>query len=95
MPNIVHLTTWVAQQTKERFSAIARDEGLSDSGLLKRLAELMLHTARADQGPKLSLPHDGIRPASRVSLRLQPDDLVLLQQRAAARSLRPATYCPF
>ena len=37
-----HLATWVTRDTKERFAAAARHQGLSDSALLKRLVTLML-----------------------------------------------------
>ena len=47
MSDGTHLTTWVTRETKERFAAVARHQGLSDSGLLKRLVELMLQGASA------------------------------------------------
>jgi hypothetical protein len=42
MSDGTHLTTWVTRETKDRFAAVARDRGLSDSALLKRLVDLML-----------------------------------------------------
>jgi hypothetical protein len=41
MSDGTHLTTWVMRETKDRFAAVARHQGLSDSALLKRLVELM------------------------------------------------------
>src|SRR5271154_1780075 len=47
MSDGTHLTTWVTRETKERFAAVARHQGLSDSALLKRLVALMLQSAGA------------------------------------------------
>jgi hypothetical protein len=92
MPNGVRLQTWLDQGTKERFSAVARHEGLSDSALLKRLVDLMLQTAAAGQGALPGAGDDSRASATRVSVRLRPDDVAILQHRAASRGLRPATY---
>ena len=45
MSDGTQLKTWVTRDTKERFAAVARHQGLSDSALLKRLVDLMLQTA--------------------------------------------------
>ena len=92
MANGVRMQTWLDQGTKERFSAVARHEGLSDSALLKRLVDLMLQTANAGQGALPGAGDESRASATRVSVRLRPDDLPILQQRAEARGLRPATY---
>ena len=42
MSDGAHLTTWVNRETKTRFAAVARHQGLSDSALLKRLIDTML-----------------------------------------------------
>jgi hypothetical protein len=94
MANGVRLQTWLDLGTKERFSAVAMHEGLSDSALLKRLIDLMLQTATAGRGalPDPDAGDDSRASATRVSVRLRPDDVPILQQRAAARGLRSATY---
>jgi len=86
-----HLTTWVTRETKERFAAVARYQGLSDSALLKRLVELMLQSATAAQ---LGTPGGGDRTYrdSRLTVRIRPDDQLLLRERAAARGMAAATY---
>ena len=91
MSDGTQLKTWVARDTKERFAAIARHQGLSDSALLKRLVELMLQTA--DAGVTVAVPTAG-RPArdSRLTVRLHPADQSLLRERAAARGMPAATY---
>jgi hypothetical protein len=90
MSDGAHLTTWVSRETKQRFTAVARHQGLSDSALLKRLVELMLQATNVgnvtlDQGARSARD-------SRLTLRLHPDDQVLLRERAAARSIPAATY---
>src|ERR1700679_1659786 len=64
-----HLTTWVNCDTKTRFAAVARQQGLSDSALLKRLIDTMLQAGNAANG----VATDG-RPCrvSRFSIRLRP-----------------------
>ena len=91
MSDGTHLTTWVTRETKERFAAIARHQGLSDSALLKRLVELMLQSASAAE---LGTPGGAGRTSrdSRLTVRIRPDDQLLLRERAAARGMAPATY---
>lgn len=86
-----HLTTWVPRETKGRFAAIARHQGLSDSALLKRLVDLMLKASTA--GLVASDGGSERRPrGSRLTVRLRPDDQALLRERASARGMPPATY---
>jgi hypothetical protein len=79
-----HLTTWVTRETKERFAAVARHQGLSDSALLKRPVELMLQSASAAELPALAAA-DRTSRDSRLTVRIRPDDQLLLRERAAAR----------
>jgi hypothetical protein len=84
-----HLTTWVNRETKTRFAAVARHQGLSDSALLKRLIDTMLQVGNAANG----VATDGrAGRVSRLSIRLRPDDQILLRERAAARGMPTATY---
>ncbi len=91
MSDGTHLTTWVTRETKERFAAVARHQGLSDSALLKRLVELMLQGATAAE---VGSPGDAERASrySRLTVRIRPDDQMLLRERAAARGMAAATY---
>lgn len=84
-----HLSTWVDEETKRRFTAIANHEGLSESALLKRMVALMLQSTTAR--PTLN-PPDGSPRDTRVTVRLRPDDQQLLKERAAARDMPAATY---
>jgi len=78
-------------ETKQRFGAVARQQGLSDSALLKRLVDLMLQTASVGQMATMTA---AVRPArdSRLTVRLHPADQSLLRERAAARGMPAATY---
>ena len=86
-----HLATWVTRDTKERFAAAARHQGLSDSALLKRLVTLMLQTANASDSPALTDDSRAVRDA-RLTIRLRAEDRLLLHERATARGMPPATY---
>jgi hypothetical protein len=89
MSDGAHLTTWVDRETKTRFAAIARHQGLSDSALLKRLIDFMLQAGGAAMGAS----SDGrAARVARFSIRLRPDDQLLLRERAAARGMPAATY---
>ena len=90
MSDGTHLTTWVSQQTKERFAALARRRDVSESALLKHLIELTLQTANNDLGSTAA--GDAARRTTRFSIRMRPDDQLLLRERARARGLPAATY---
>jgi hypothetical protein len=89
MGSRTHLSTWVDEETKRRFAAIANHEGVSESALLKRMVVLMLDsvTTRTTLGPPDRSPRD-----TRVTVRLRPDDQQLLKERATARDMPAATY---
>ena len=87
-----HLMTWVSKETKARFAAVARRQGISDSGLLKRLIELMLRsTDPASYDASTGAEPEPTR-STRLTVRLRPDDEMLLRARAAARGMAPAIY---
>jgi hypothetical protein len=83
MSDGTHLTTWVTRETKDRFAAVARHQGLSDSALLKRLVDLMLQSASAAE---LGTPGGADRGSrdSRLTIRIRPDD-----QLRVTRELKP------
>ena len=89
MSDGTQLKTWVARDTKERFTAVARHQGLSDSALLKRMVELMLHTAG---GGETTAATARAGRDTRLTVRLHPTDQALLRERAAARGMPAATY---
>lgn len=79
-------------ETKARLRELAESQQLSESGLLRRLVELLLQTAGF--APITSVTPIGgetLRTA-RLMIRLRADDQILLRERAAARAMAPATY---
>jgi hypothetical protein len=91
MSESTHLMTWVPRDTKVQFAAVAHQQGVSESALLKRLvvASLAPTTVVKPQAP------DAVEPASatgRLSIRLRSDDLLLLRERATAREMPTSTY---
>jgi Bacterial mobilisation protein (MobC) len=91
MSDGTQLKTWVTRKTKERFSAVARHQGLSESALLKRLVDLMLRSTDPASYDESTADSEVTR-STRLTVRLRPDDETLLQARAAARGMAPATY---
>jgi hypothetical protein len=81
----------VTQETKAQLRVLADRQQSSQSALLKRLVEFALQGASpAIVGGPLHAP-----PAARdarLSVRLRPDDWLLLADRAAARGMPAATY---
>jgi predicted DNA binding CopG/RHH family protein len=88
----MHLATWVSRETRERFAAVARYQGLSDSALLKRMIDLTLQSADPASTMKAVAADATAARASRLTVRLRPDDQGLLRERASARGMAPATY---
>jgi hypothetical protein len=89
-PRSTHLSTWVPEDLKQRFAALAAARGISDSALLKQLVEFAVIGA----DPSIAItepPATGIRGA-RITIRLVPADRLLLRERAAARGMRTASY---
>jgi hypothetical protein len=84
-----HLRTWVTQETKQRFAALAQELGLSESALLKRSVNLMLTSTAIT--PPTDKPTKAPRDL-RLSVRLRADDHELLAERSAARGIPAATY---
>jgi hypothetical protein len=81
----------VSPATKAALRAAAERQQLTESALLKRMLELVLHTAGA-AGTSGAVAADRPVRHARVYVRLTPDDYQLLQARSAARCLAPATY---
>ena len=84
--------TWVSEETKARFTAVAWHQGLSDSALLKRLVDLMLRSTDPALYDVSNTADSEVRRSTRLTVRLRPDDETLLRARAAARGMAPATY---
>ena len=85
-----HLSTWVSGQVKRQLTAVAACQGISESALLRRLVEQMLTSSGLEGSVPAVAPAD--TRVARVTIRLMPDDRLLLRERAAARSIPAATY---
>jgi hypothetical protein len=81
----------VPQATKAALRAAAERQQLTESALLKRMLELVLHTAGAAEAGEVIVADRPSRQA-RLYVRLTVGDRQLLQARSAARCLAPATY---
>jgi hypothetical protein len=80
----------VSTETKARLRAVAAREHLSESAFLKRLIDRALPPA---SDADALAPADDLAPRdARLSIRLRPDDVLLLRARAEGRGMAPSTY---
>jgi len=86
-----YITARIPSDTKERFAAVARHQGVSESVLLRRLVDGALMTTASVRIPSIE-PIEPIPLSGKVSVRLRPDDLALLRERAGARAMPTGTY---
>ena len=85
------LTIRLPSDDRARLQALARDYGLTESALLKRLIDRAIEPV----APHPVVPADCVRDAARADrlyVRLYPDDRQLLAERATARGMASATY---
>lgn len=92
MGSSTHLSTWVSEGTKQRFAAVARYEGLSESALLKRMVGLMLQSASLVPTSSSTEQMERVTRGARLTVRLPLDDQRLLRERATSRNMAAATY---
>jgi hypothetical protein len=91
MSDGVQLKTWVPKETKARFADVARQQGVSESAMLKRLVDLMLQTASVGMTPTTG-SEGPMATDLRITVRLPADDHALLRERSTARGTAPSTY---
>jgi len=84
----------VTAESKQRFAELARRQGLSQSSFIKRLVETALASV-APVDPLSDEPSKPLPQNGRISVRLPPDDLILLRERARARTMASSTYITF
>jgi hypothetical protein len=82
----------VPAATKAAFGAMARRQGMTDSALLRRMIDLSLQSAGVVSETDAVAAAQPSARMSRLTVRLQGDDQLLLRERAAARGMAPATY---
>src|SRR5579864_5784534 len=81
----------VTPEMKTLLRVLAEREQITESVLVRQLLEVMLRRSAAEGFPKLEALEKVSRDA-RLSVRLAPEDRILLCQRAATRGMRSATY---
>lgn len=81
----------VTPEMKTLLRALAEREQITESALVRQLLEAMLRRSALEGFPNLAAIEKASRDA-RLSVRLEPDDRILLCKTAAARGMRSATY---
>jgi Bacterial mobilisation protein (MobC) len=81
----------VSAETKTLLQSIAAREQVTESALVRQLLETLVRTSTTES-PASSSSDDTELRAERMSIRLSPDDRLLLCERATARGMPSATY---
>jgi hypothetical protein len=81
----------VTPEMKTLLRVIAEREQITESALVRQLLEVMLRRSAQEGFPRLETLEKVSRDA-RLSVRLAPEDRVLLSGRATARGMASATY---
>jgi hypothetical protein len=81
----------VSSETKSQLRALAERQQLSESALLKNLLEVVLRSSVAAGMMELEVSRMAPRDM-RLYVRLDPNDRLLLNERATARGMPAATY---
>jgi len=80
----------VTLQTKARVRRLAQRDGITESALIKQLLDVVLRSSGPDE-PTVA-PPDPVNRQGRLYLRMEAQDLRLLQARSKARGMASATY---
>ena len=78
-------------ETKTLLQSIAAREQVTESALVRQVLETLVRTS-ATESPAIRESEDTELRAERMSIRLSPDDRLLLHDRATARGMPSATY---
>jgi hypothetical protein len=81
----------VSSETKTLLQSIAAREQITESALIRQLLETLVKASAASDAPVARAVESNLR-GDRMSVRLSPDDRLLLSERAAARGMPSATY---
>ena len=81
----------VTSETKALIHALAERERITESALVRQLLETVLRTTSGGVTP-VAGPQERVVREARLSVRLAPDDRMLLAERAAATDMAAATY---
>jgi len=88
------ISAHIPKARKAQFSVLAQQQGLSESALLKRLINAALVASDVVQSEVVE-PVEPVPATGKISVRLRPDDIAMLRERAAARGVPAATYVSF
>jgi predicted DNA-binding protein len=91
VPNTRYLKIRVPPETKARIAALSKSKLLNESIWVRQAIEAALRQHEVDDSTAVSLRSNKLRD-QRICLRLQHDDRLLLEARAAERGMRAATY---
>jgi predicted DNA binding CopG/RHH family protein len=81
----------VTAEVKTLLHVLAEREQITESALVRQLIEVMLRMSAKEGFPKL-VALEKVSRDGRLSIRLAPEDRILLCDRATARGMRSATY---
>jgi hypothetical protein len=81
----------VTPEVKTLLRVLAEREQITESALVRQLLEVVLRTSAKEGFPKVDALENVSRDA-RLTIRLAPEDRVLLCERATACGMRSATY---
>lgn len=90
MRHQLHLS--VPADLKRRVKAAARAEFLTPSAWVRRVTLRALGSSLGDHAAEIAEDYGADLRDQRLSVRVSPDDTLLLRTRAVARGMRPATY---
>jgi len=91
MPADAFIQCRVTPQMKELVRELALREQVTESALVKRLLAVIVRTSTSTPLPRVERSDQTNREA-RLYVRLDPEDRMMLTDRAAARGMRSATY---
>jgi hypothetical protein len=80
----------VTLETKARVRRLAQRDGITESALIKQLLDVVLRSSGPDE-PTVA-PPEKVNRQGRLYVRMETQDLRLLQARSKARGMAPATY---
>jgi hypothetical protein len=81
----------VSAETKTLLQSIAAREQITESALVRQLLETLVKVSAPNSAPRGQTDEFDLR-GERMSIRLSPDDRLLLSARATARGMPSATY---
>ena len=81
----------VSTEMKSQLRSLAEREQITESALVRQLLETVLRTS-GSSGESHLAPQEKVSRDARISVRLAPDDRLLLTERATTRDMAAATY---